>query len=126
MPTAIISKGNISPHGGFETEADFNLIHQLLKNPRYVIPERLREKAIRCIESCIDGEEVADQTKLAAIRTALDMDKINLEMIKIAMPKKVETRDITKATDEELTDLVREVLKRCPTTLETPSLTQKD
>ena len=96
---------------------DFNLVHKLLKTPRYEIPERLRHKVVINIEKIIDhGED--DRTQIAAMKVLADFDKINLDIVKLAMPKKIEHFDPSKANDDELLVMVKKIVKQLPTVLE--------
>jgi len=105
---------SFSPVGSdLKTEGDFNLVNRLLRNPRYEIPERLRNKAINCIEDAIDADH--DVTiKLKAIQTMSALDKHNIDIVKIAAPKRIEQIDPRKLNDEELLKMVREVVKKLP------------
>ena len=89
------------------TLADFRLVNFLLSKPRYNIPEHLRDKAIKAVEKLLDREFVKDSTRVQAIRTLALMDKINVEIVKLSMPKKIEKTDPKKLTDEELVEKLR-------------------
>jgi hypothetical protein len=91
------------------TQADFNLINTLLKNPQYKIPEYLRPKAINQIEKTLDCDETDNKTKLTAVKTLIEMDKQNLDLIKAAMPKKTIHQDVSKLTDEEILERLNEL-----------------
>jgi hypothetical protein len=101
----------------FSTEGDFALVNRLLQNPRYAIPEHLRHKMIKCAESVIDANDTKHETKLKAIQTLSTMDKHNIDIVKLAMPKKVEHSDVKSISDEELLKLVQDIAKRMPTVL---------
>jgi len=105
----------VSDGSSLKTEGDFDLINRLLRNPRYNIPERLRAKCIQCIEDVLDSgtEDVGHGLHLKAIQTMVSLDKINVEIIKIAVPKKIET-NVKSMNDEELLALVKDVVKRLP------------
>lgn len=112
MGTLMRDIKEVSPYD-YSTEADFNMIIHLLKNPRYNIPAQLRDKVINCINNivtCIDDPK----TQLAAVNTLVALDRCNIELIKIAMPKKVEHKQINKLSDEELLDALKEVQKKLP------------
>jgi len=100
----------------FDTEADFNMVNHLLKKPRYKIPEHLRDKIITRAGRIIEQTE-DDKTALAAANTVIAMDKLNIQLVQIAMPKKVERRDIEKMPQEELLEALREVRKKLPEVL---------
>ena len=112
----------VSPTSDYNTTGDFQLINKLLQNPRYEIPERLRQKVIGCIDKVIsddaDSKGVSIQTQLQAIRVLAQLDKHNLDVIKLAMPHKVETTNITKLDDSDLQNLVVEIINQikpqCP------------
>ena len=99
------------------TMGDFALVNRLLANPRYKIPEHLRDKVVNQIENVLDDPESKNVLKLRAIDTLTKLDKQNLELIKLSMPKKVEHFDPKKMNDEKLLETVQEVLKLLPRTL---------
>ena len=108
----------VDPNGAeLRSLGDYQLVNRLLKDPRYNIPERLRNKAINAIEKTLDDAQNDDKLKLTAVKTLSDLDKRNMELIKMAMPKRVEHFDPRKANDEELMKMVQNVLKLMPTTL---------
>ena len=97
-----------SPDSNFQTAADFKLINDLLAKPRYSIPERLRGKVIDCIERAVDN--VNDPvTAIRAVQTLTSLDKINLKIIELAIPKKTEHKDISKMSDEDLAVALKEL-----------------
>ncbi len=96
------------------TEGDFNLINQLLKSPRYNIPEHLRQKVVSCIEKALDDSENSTKLKLDAIKTLSNLEKHNIDLVKLAMPKKIETFNPKQLNDEELREMVQDVLKLLP------------
>ncbi len=100
-----------------ETMDDFKLVHKLLGKPRYEIPNRLRDKVIRSIENTVDFND-DDRTKIAAIKVLADLDKINLELVKIAMPKKIEHFDPSKVNDDELLAAVKAIAAKSQNILE--------
>lgn len=113
----MIANQLVSPTSDYNTTGDFQLINRLLQNPRYEIPERLRQKVIGCIDKVISDED-NPQVKLQAIRVLAQLDKHNLDVIKLAMPHKVETTNITKLDDSDLQNLVVEIINQikpeCP------------
>ena len=110
-----------SPVGSdIKTEGDFNMVNRLLRNPRYEIPERLRRKSIQCIEDALDQDNDI-QIKLKAIQTMSQLDKHNIDIVKIAAPKRIKQIDPRKLNDEELLKMVREVVKKLPTIIEANS-----
>lgn len=111
---------NIVSYGGtdFRTEGDFALINQLLKNPRYVIPEHLRHKVVKCIEQTIDSSETKPEIKLKAVQTLAILDKHNIDLVKVAMPKRVEQTTVRQMTDEKILEMVKEITKKLPTVIQ--------
>ncbi len=93
---------------------DYHLVNRLLRDPRYNIPERLRKKAITAIETTLDDSQNDDKLKLTAVKVLSELDKRNLEIVKMSMPTRVEHFDPRKANDEELKKLVEQVLKLMP------------
>lgn len=100
----------------FETKADFNMLNQLLKNPRYDIPERLRKKVIVSIERVIDCAYTDANTQLNAIRTLALLDKHNIDLAKIVMPKRVD-HSPRGLSDEQLLEALNKTLKLLPQNL---------
>lgn len=89
------------------------MLNQLLKNPRYDIPERLRKKVITSIERVIDNVESDSNTTLNAIKTLALLDKHNIELAKIVMPKKVD-HSVKGLSDEQLIEAIRKTVKLLP------------
>lgn len=102
----------------FHTEGDFNLVHRLLKHPRYEIPERLRSKVVKCIEDVVDEYGIDLDVKLRAIKVLSELDKHNIDLVKIAMPKKIEHTNASNLNDEELLAKVQDIVKRLPPILD--------
>jgi len=100
------------------TEDDFALVNRLLRSPRYKIPEYLRDKVIHCITDIVDKKDSEDALKLKAIQVMSQLDKHNIDIIKLTMPKKIEAVKPQDMNDEELLVLVKEVIKKLPETLE--------
>lgn len=91
----------------FRTAADFSMVTRLLQNSRYKIPEHLRSIIVEsAAKIMVNGE--SEKAQLAAMRTLLKADEINLQLVKIAMPKRVENVNVKQLTDEELIDVVRQ------------------
>jgi len=96
-----------------KTQEDFNLVNLLLKNPLYRIPEHLRDKVLACAEKTIDDPYNKTADKLAATRTVLLADQMNLKMINMVMPKrtyqevnirKIDTRELIKLAEAYVTE----------------------
>ena len=92
----------VSHEGEFRTEADFSLVNRLMERPRYKIPAAIRDKIIMKAGDIIDDPSLKPSTQLAAMKTILMADKHNIDLVKIAMPKKVENVDYKKLPDHEL------------------------
>src|SRR3972149_10060326 len=89
------------------TYQDFQLLNGLLSRPRYKIPRHLRETVMKCCEDVMGDEEASPVTKLAACRTILKADEINIKIAIAAMPQRVEHVDVNKASTEELINILR-------------------
>ena len=85
-----------------------------MRTPRYSIPEHLRNKIMASVETALDDPEAPHSQKLAAARVALEADKVNLELLKLALPKKVHHFDIKAASNEELLEAIKETQKLLP------------
>jgi len=110
---------DISPISSeFRTEGDYAIVRKLLQNPRYEIPERLRRKVVGEIERTVDDEEADPNLKMRAISVLAQLDKHNIELVKLSMPKRIERVDPKKMDDEKLLEAVQEVLKLAPRILE--------
>ena len=96
---------------GLRTLADYNILKKLLQNPQYKIPEYLRAKAITCVQETLEDDKNTAKLKLSAINTMLSMDKHNLDLAKVAMPKKIESIDPKKMNDEELMTALQDIQK---------------
>lgn len=96
----------------FSTQADFSMINTLLANPRYNIPERLRNKVIQSADNVISSEESTDAAKLAASRLVLEADKRNLELIRLVMPKHHVHHNVKDMSTEELVEVIQNAAER--------------
>lgn len=103
----------VSPHD-YRTSADFRMVNQLLKNPRYEIPERLRNKIIGSVETLIDSPQTEDRTKLDAIKTIIALDKINVDIVKAVLPKRMEQTPVRALSDEALLEEVEKIMHSLP------------
>lgn len=95
----------------FRTQAEFSMVRKLLTTPRYEIPEHLRKQLV---EDAADVSKNCEdpKTRIAAMRVLAELDKINVEIVKISMPKRVEhTHRAADLTMEELEDLARKATK---------------
>lgn len=114
----------IKPHSpgstDLRTSADYDLVARLLKYPRYKIPECLRDKVVSEIAAVIDNDENDATLKLKAISTLATLDKHNIDLVKLAMPKKTEQSiDVRKVDDEALLKLVKDIQKLLPPVIDT-------
>lgn len=98
----------------FRTVGDFALVHQLLKrHSLYNIPQHLRQSIVDQAAETLDPLNAAtDSEKIAAAKLLLEMDKRNIDLIKIAMPQKHEHIQVKDASDEELEAMIIEAHKR--------------
>lgn len=92
----------------FHTEADFAMVHKLLQNALYKIPPEYREAVLGSAATILTDVEIPAMTRLAASRVIIECDKINLDLVKLAMPKKVITRSVTDMTSDELKKVILE------------------
>lgn len=104
---------DISPYD-YSTRQDFSLVEKLLRNPRYKIPEHLRDKIINSAENILDSGESTPQTKLQAAKMLLEADKTNLRLIELIVPKQIEHFNVKNRTDEELLEAIKETRKYLP------------
>jgi len=111
MSNVVPAHTKLSPLG-FATQGDFQLVNNLLKNPRYEIPEHLRKKVIASAEGALDNHDASDATKLAASRVILEADKRNLDVIKLIVPKQHVHREVKDLPTEELEAVVIEAYNR--------------
>lgn len=84
------------------------MVHRLLQNALYKIPENYREAVLGSAANILSDDNIPAMTRLAASRVIIECDKINLDLVKIAMPKKVITRNVTEMTSDELKKVILE------------------
>lgn len=96
----------------FETQEDFDMVHRLLRNSLYKIPEAYRTAVLNSAARVLNDENAPAIIQLAASRVILECDKRNLDMVKIAMPKKVISRSVTELTTDELQHMILEAAER--------------
>jgi len=108
---------NITPHE-YETKDDFGMVRGLLRRGPYQIPDRLREKIISSAERVIDNLDIDPKIMLSAAKLMVDCDRINVEMIKLAIPKKIETFNARGATDAQLLEAIQKTTKLLPRIIE--------
>lgn len=112
---AIVERSTLSADG-FNTSADLDIVHQLLKKPRYNIPEELRERIITKSGEILESKDPKEA--IMAAKIVLEADKRNMELLKMVVPKKTEIRDCRKMSDEELLEEYHRVTKLLPTIID--------
>lgn len=114
MAQIIAKNTQVSPlTSEFRTVGDFALVHQLLKkHSLYNIPQQLRQSIVDQAANTLDDLEATDSEKMAAAKLLLEMDKRNIDLIKIAMPQKHEHMQVRDASDEELKTMIIEAHAR--------------
>lgn len=103
----------VSPHD-YQTSADFKLINQLLKNPRYDIPEHLRHKVISSIDGIISNPDNNPKLQLDAIKTLAALDKINTDIVRAVMPKRTEVMPVRAMSEDKLLEEVQRIIRSLP------------
>lgn len=101
----------VTPQEEYSAEGDFALVNRLLKNPRYNIPEHLRSKMVRSAEEVLDYSE-SDVTKVQAIKVLNELDKRNIELVKMAMPKQHIHRPAKEMTDAEIIEVIQQTAEQ--------------
>lgn len=97
----------------YRTVSDFQMIHNLLtKHATYKIPEHLRKRVITRAGQALESDD--DKLAMTAAKVLLAADKHNLDIIKVAMPKRVEHVNVSKLNDRELYEAVGNTLKLLP------------
>lgn len=101
----------ISPDSStYRTVADFDLVRKLITDHSlYKIPPGVRELIIEQAGEVL--ETGTDAQKLSAAKLLMEADKINLGLVKIAMPHKVEQITVRDMSDEELEDALNEYVR---------------
>lgn len=118
----MVSKDGLTPlkrhtHNPIQSEystlSDISMIHQLLlKNPRYNIPEYLRNKIIATMADRLDDDD--GKLQIMAAKVLLEADKRNIDLVKLAIPQKKEIKNVTTATTEELQQHLKQILLNNP------------
>lgn len=94
----------------FRTVGDFALVHKLLKDHAlYNIPDTMRDGIINSVKEVFDDPESTLSQKMVASKLILEMDKRNIDIVKIAMPHKVEHTQVQNMSDEELENELRTI-----------------
>ncbi len=102
----------------YRTAADFSLVYKLLEQgTRYKIPEFIRDRVIQGAAETLGDPEATYRDKNAAAKVILLADKHNIELVKMALPKRTEHTSIKSLTDEELRGKIDELLKLLPPSL---------
>lgn len=118
----MISKDGLSPlkrsplaptQSDYHSSSDMGMIHNLLKtHSLYNIPNHLRAKVIKTADRIMDDED--PRAAITGARVILECDKRNIDVVKLAIPKKVEVRNIQEQTTEELHQLLKDTLRDHP------------
>ena len=110
MSNVIPVSAKVSPDSSiFRTAADFDLVNMLLKKySLYNVPPDLRNSIVEQANDTIKDANASIANKNAAMKMVLEMDKRNLDVVKIAMPQRHEHFNAREATDEELEALLIE------------------
>lgn len=88
---------------GLESKADFTLLRQAIKQ-KWPIPASLRRKAVRLLDNALNQPNV---DPIQAIRTLVEMDKVNIKHEAIHTPK--EHLHIHQLSDEQIQERLREI-----------------
>lgn len=87
---------------------DTQMILSLMKKPRYNIPEHLRSKILKGVEDILD-DNPDPKVFCDAAKVVLEMEKRNVDYLKLIMPKKIEHIHVTQKSTKELMAIVDEV-----------------
>ncbi len=98
----------------FNSVGDMNMITTLLRNPRYKIPEHLREKVIGTADNILNNANASVAEAISAAKLVLEADKVNVALIKLAVPKKIEHFNPRQATTEELIEVIKKAQALMP------------
>lgn len=99
----------------FALEADFNIVRKLMKESAlYQIPEHARKNIIAQAQNVLEDLTATSREKMSAAKFLLECDKINLDVIKLVMPKKVEHIKVQERSTEELIDMVSKAIETHP------------
>lgn len=96
----------------FRSQGDFDMVTTLLKNPRYKVPERLRQKIMDHAEGVIDN--INDSATLseqnAACKMILEADKRNIDIVKMCIPKQHVHTHVSELSDRELEEELQRII----------------
>jgi len=97
---------------------DMTMVHGLMKNPRYNIPDNLRDKIIKTagqlLDSDIEDPVKKASTQLAAAKVLLEADKRNIDIVRLSMPQKHMHINVQQASTEQLQAQLKELLLNNP------------
>ncbi len=115
MSNVIPHNAKISSDLALQTEGDFHLINTLLnKNPRYNIPEHIRTKMVTSCSDVLANEQAPHKIKLIATKVLAELDKRNIDILKLAIPKTVIHREAKDLTDDELEAEIVKLINKNP------------
>jgi len=112
-PTQIVSSESTQ----FSTEADMQIVRTLLRDPLYKIPEHIRDTIVTESAKMLGGD--SPKFKAIGARLLLEMDKRNLELLRLVVPRKVEHIDVKQKTTAELIEIVERAKALMPPMAET-------
>lgn len=93
------------------TQADFSLIKKLFnESSLYQIPDMLRLSVVESIAHALQSDKPG--VRLAASRLLLEMDRRNIEMLRIVKPQEHIHVNVKEKTTEELKNLVNDWMER--------------
>jgi hypothetical protein len=98
----------------FDSIGDMEMVTGLLKKAPYCIPEHLRGKIVETAGSMLDNPNATEAQTISAAKLLLEADKINVQLIKLAVPTKHEHFTPQKATTAELCEIIRKANKLMP------------
>lgn len=90
-----------------KVKEDFDLVNKLLRDPLYKIPDHLRQLVVESAGEILADPGSDSSVRIAASRTVLAMDKTNLDMIKLVMPRRVEQKTDIEIKDQSTEDLLK-------------------
>lgn len=91
----------------YNSPEDVQMVLSLMKNPRYNIPEHLRNKIIDGASILLKDSD--SKVFFDAAKIILEMDKRNIDYLKLIIPKQVKHTHVREKSTEELYAIVDEV-----------------
>lgn len=86
----------------FSTLDDQRLLSNMLRINRWNIPDSVRENAVKECAKILENPMSTAVIKQTAIRNLASLDAINIKFLSLIIPKKVEHRQISDLSDEQL------------------------